>query len=150
MSFNKNQFRDLIDRTLALHPDLVSESAVRLLLGTAAHESHFGTFLRQRGGGPALGVFQMEPATFNWLRDKFVIHSKDSCPELAGREAEELEWDLQLSILMARLRYRAVSAPLPEARSVQALAAYWKQHYNTPLGAGTVEEFQENYKKYVE
>jgi len=25
----------------------------------------------------------------------------------------------------------------------------WKKYYNTPLGAGTVEEFIENYKKYV-
>jgi hypothetical protein len=62
MAFDKKQFRDLIQRTLqdlGMH----SESAVNLLLGTAAQESQFGTYFRQIGGGPALGVFQMEPDT---------------------------------------------------------------------------------------
>jgi hypothetical protein len=29
------------------------------------------------------------------------------------------------------------------------MADYWKQHYNTPLGRGTVEEFISNYQRHV-
>jgi len=65
MSFNVAQFKTLIERVLSeLDPDLASPVAVKLLLGTAAQESRFGTFLHQLGGGPAKGAFQMEPATF--------------------------------------------------------------------------------------
>lgn len=152
MSFNKNQFRNLIDRTLGDYPELISESAVRLLLGTAAQESHFGTYLRQVGGGPAIGVFQMEPKTFIWLREHYTDPKLPGTkyPEIKEREVTDLEWDLHLAILMARLRYRIVPAALPYAYDVKALATYWKEHYNTSLGAGKVEQFIDNYRKFVD
>lgn len=146
MSFNKKQFRNLIDRVLGDYPELSSESAIQLLLGTAAQESHFGTYLRQLGGGPAMGIFQMEPKTFLWLRDKY----KTKYPEIESREVTDLEWDLWLAILMARLRYRIVPVPLPDAHHIGALATYWKEHYNTVHGAGTVEQFIANYRKFVD
>ena len=30
---------------------------------------------------------------------------------------------------------------LPEAGDLEGQAAFWKQHYNTPLGAGTVGKY---------
>lgn len=145
MSFAKWQFRHLIDRVLSRYPELVSEAAVRLLLGTAAQESAFGTYLRQKGSGPALGVFQMEPATFFWLRDKY----KDRYPVIADRVPPDMEWDLRLAIIMARLRYRIVPAPLPEADDITALANYYKKYYNTVHGKATTEQFISNYRKYL-
>lgn len=146
MSFDSNQFRELIRRVLSEYgPGLCSEAAINLLLGTAAQESHFGTYLWQLGGGPAVGVFQMEPATFDWLRD----HFKGKYPDIGGRQAEDLEWDLRLAILLARLRYRVVPAPLPDADVVSALAGYYKQYYNTIHGKATIEEFERNYGKFV-
>lgn len=146
MSLDKTQFRDLIRRTLQnVDSALCSDAAINLLLGTAAQESKFGEYIRQIRG-PALGVFQMEPATFDWLRDKYSLKYP---AVLKARMAEELEWDLFLSILTARLRYRVIPEALPSSSDVLALALYWKQHYNTPAGAGTVEEFIANYGKYV-
>jgi hypothetical protein len=145
MSYHAKQFRGLIERTLAsLDPTLASESAVLLLLGTAAQESKFGMYLLQVNG-PAIGAFQMEPDTFRWLTDKY----RDEYPFIAGRYPREMEWDLRLAIVMARLRYRVVPAALPSTDPIN-LAAYWKQHYNTAAGAGTPEEFLFNWKKYVE
>ena len=146
MSFDRNQFRDLIARVLTdFDPALASDAAVNLVLGTAAQESAFGTYLRQIKG-PAVGVFQMEPATFVWLRG----HYEKKYPYIAGRPAEDVEWDLRLAIFLARLRYRVVPAPLPEADDLPALAGYYKQYYNTVHGKATVEEFERNYRKYVE
>lgn len=145
MSFYIRQFRDVVERILeAFDPKLNSLSAVNLLLGTAAQESHLGTYLKQQGG-PALGAFQMEPFTFDDIRDRF----KHQYPELAPREAWELECDLRLAIIMCRLKYRAVLEPLPDADNVRALAVYWKAHYNTFRGRGIPEEFVFNYKRYV-
>lgn len=146
MSLDRKQFKDLIERILEdTDPALNSPAAVNLLLGTAAQESRFGTYLRQLRGGPARGVFQMEPRTFRWLQRRY----KKKYPLIADRLFAELEWDLRLSIVMARLRYRVVRAKLPRYNSVRGMAAYYKKYYNTILGAGTVEEFVANYKKYV-
>jgi hypothetical protein len=42
---------------------------------------------------------------------------------------------------MARLRYRRAPGRLPAAGDVAGMAAYWKRHYNTPLGRGVPAEF---------
>ena len=79
---------------------LNTSPAIDLLMGTCAQESHMGTYLRQLGGGPALGIFQMEPFTFLDLRARFGARF-----DVADREPKELEWDLRLSIIMARIKY---------------------------------------------
>jgi len=154
MSLDKVQFRELIEKTL-IEIDKHSEASVNLLLGTAAQESGFGTYIRQIGGGPALGVFQMEPNTeadiwMNYLlyRRELLSHIK----RLAGLEAANawhLEGNLIYQIIMARAHYLRVHEVLPPADDIEGLARYWKQYYNTPLGKGTVEEFERNYLRYV-
>lgn len=147
MALNLMQFTDLIWRVLR-HHDLDSSAAVNLLLGTAAQESAFGTYLRQING-PALGVFQMEDQTFEWLQEKYTELKTPTVGQLRWAEFEMLEYDLWLAILFARLRYRVVPSPLPAAEDIRGLAEYWKQHYNTPAGRGTVEQFVKNYTKYI-
>ena len=144
MAYNKKQFRDVITTTLQKY-DLNSRSAVNLLLGTAAQESELGTHFRQIGGGPALSAFQIEPATFYWLRDSKYEH----LVSMEDRQFEELVTDLDLAIYFARRRYRMVAAPLPPADDVTRLGRYWKQHFNTPAGAGTVEQFVASYELHL-
>lgn len=142
MSYNRPQFQDLIERTL--NPiGLGGYNATHLLMGTAAVESAFGTFLRQRSG-PALGAFQIEPATFEWLRSRYEMRIPGM---LQLRREEELETDLRLSIVIARLRY--LVDPQPLGSNMYEWAATWKRVYNTTLGAGTVPVFLESYKRYV-
>lgn len=157
MSFDKDQFEGLIRDALEPLDDLirVSDSAVNLLLGTAAQESHFGTYLRQLGNGPALGVFQMEPATLNDIWDNFIVYRS---PEFQRalmdlgylKDAARLVYDLRYAAIMCRIHYYRVPEALPAWNTVNGLAHYWKDHYNTHLGAGTVSEFEENYELYVE
>lgn len=145
MSYNATQFRDLIERILlSLDEQLTSPAAVDLLLGTAAVESDFGHYLRQTKG-PALGAFQMEPATFNWLRLKYGFRYI----ELKEREVWELETDLRLAIIMARLKYRSIISPIPSAGDIPAMAAYWNQYYNGNPDKGTDQDFIAKYAKYV-
>jgi len=141
MAYNKKQFRSLIERILKEN-DLYSPAAVNLLLGTAAIESQFGTYLKQITG-PALSAFQIEPATFRYLKEKYA----DKVPAWATEKY--LEWDLRLAIIVARLKYLSIKYPLPTADDIKALAHYWKQYYNTPAGKGTEAEFVKAYKQYV-
>lgn len=144
MMFSSKQFRALVTKVLSERPELFSEAAVNLLLGTAAQESKFGTYLRQLNGGPAIGVFQMEPKTFYWLQEEY-----GEKYGFDNRKPDDLEWDLRLAILTSRLRYRIVPDPLPASDDLPGMAAYWNDHYNCNPRYGTDEEFVNNYTKYV-
>ena len=147
MSFDREQFQDLIERVLDWI-GLQSEAAVNLLMGTAAQESAFGTYLRQVGGGPALGVFQMEPRTevdiwLNYLqyRDKMAASVRGIAGYFEmGGISSRLEWNLAYQIAMARIQYRRIKAPLPDPDDIEGLARYWKEQYNTPKGSGAVKD----------
>lgn len=146
MALDKIQFQSLIERVLNKDLPTLNPSKIitNLLLGTAAQESKFGTYLRQLGGGPALGIFQMEKTTF----DDLVYRFGNKFPLIKTFTFEQLEWDLRAAIIMARIKY--YSCPnFPTNNEIQSLAAYWKQWYNTPLGAGKPSEFVVNYRKYV-
>ena len=146
---NTKQLRDLILRTLKAY-NLYSEAAVNLLLGTCLQESRGGTYLRQMSNDfdinkHAIGIMQMEMNTFNWMVEKYGDQY-----QLHSTQFEELEYNLETSILFSRLRYLADSEPLPDAHDVVGLAETWKRVYNTVFGAGTVEEFVDIYTKYAE
>ena len=61
---NIAQFRDLIVKSTLNDLLLYSEDAEELLVFTCAVESLGGTYLQQVKG-PALGIYQMEPVTYN-------------------------------------------------------------------------------------
>lgn len=148
MGINARNFRELVVRPTLVLMSMWSPEAERLLMLTAAQESHLGTYLRQGwhtlddGQGAAFGPFGMEAATLEWLRTKY--------PQWLGeREAYEMQWDLRLAVKACRLRYCVVAEAIPAADDIPGLASYWKRWYNTGAGAGTVEEAVANYNKYV-
>jgi hypothetical protein len=142
--------RDVVEPALDLLR-MNSASARALLMGTAAVESDL-THVRQIGGGPARGFFQMEPATaldiLRWVDGRHPYLRKilgvDPDPLGVGPDidiAELLETADIFAAAMARLHYRRIPAALPDADDVQGLAEYWKRYYNTRLGKGTVAKF---------
>jgi len=136
-----------------VRPGAYSEDAVELLIGTAAIESNMGFYLKQVGGGPACGVFQVEPATaidnfIHYLRyqddqaefvrsymserlvsqvfdgDKVRIDIQDT-PELR----EELTTNLIFGMFMARIKYLRAPEPLPSRHNYLAMGDYWEINY---------------------
>jgi hypothetical protein len=156
MSFDLSQFTDLIKRVITAQ-NLYSDTALNLLLGTAAQESAFGTYLRQFGGGPALGCMQMELATETDIWDNYLFYGRadkrKAIYKISGvRSANNsgaLEWNIAYAICMCRLHYRRVKEPFPEPDDIEGLAKYWKSSYNTSQGKGIEEEFIKAYAKYV-
>lgn len=153
--FDKDQFSQLIHDTLiSIDSSVYSPAAVNLLLGTAAQESKFGTYIQQIKG-PALGVFQMEPTTEQDIWENFLKYKpylRDMVVNTTGvkhPDADHLRGNLLYQITMARLHYFRVPELLPSGSDIIGMARYWKKYYNTPLGKGTEEEFQENYTRYV-
>jgi len=71
---DKTQLRELIQVVLKEY-DLYSRDAEELLMLTAAVESNLGYYIKQVGGGPALGIFQCEPDTLDWVKKQTEIMS---------------------------------------------------------------------------
>lgn len=161
MGINKKQLKEFIQDTLDEFKEVTglnvnTEHAVNLLLGTAAQESGFGKYIVQLESKIAKGIFQIEPSTFKYLIETYArkMNGGEDNPVYAfirkyslTLEADELMWNLKLSVIMCRLRYWVIREKLPT--TLDGYARYWKKYYNTPLGAGTEKEFIENYKKYV-
>ena len=150
---NKSQVKELIELVLE-GLGLMSDDAVALLLGTAAQESRMGTYIKQVGGGPALGIFQMEPATEKDIWVNYLAYKSDlaeKVQEVTGVHgpSAHLYCNLSYQIAMARIHYLRVPQVLPNRDDVKGLASYWKNYYNTYLGAGKISEFEENYKEMV-
>lgn len=121
---------------------LFSDAAQNLILLTAAHESGRFRYDRQQGG-PALGLCQMEPATFHDLLDNGG-GTRFCTPFLpAGRDLRDLDdlLDRRFAIAACRAQYRRFSEPLPAADNGPGLADYAKRYWNTHLGAATPEKY---------
>lgn len=119
-----------------------------LLLGTLLVESG-GVYIKQLGGGPALGPFEMELATHNDCYNNFlrypanaallaVVKSTLGSGVFSGAAA--MEGNFYYAAAMARVKYIRVDAPLPSETDAAALAAYHKDWYNTADGATDVSE----------
>jgi len=151
---DSGQLRDLI-RDILYATDLIKyedEREVELLMLTAAVESDLGQCIVQKGGGPARGIFQMEPNTEddiwkNYL--KYREHLALSVTEYMCNFKEEMKWNLAYQILMCRTNYLRIKDPIPAANNIVELARYWKFNYNSINGKGTIEKAIEKYKKYV-
>ncbi len=147
------QLRDLVVRPVLKHMDMWSPVAENLVVGTAFQESAGGYYLKQVGGGPALGIYQIEPATHQDLWTNYLDYSSRKARaklviKLATSEPleQQLVSNLSYATAIARLVYYRRPEPLPvDSTDVKALAEYWKRYYNTVHGKGTVEEFVRNF-----
>lgn len=140
-------------------PGQAGISAEALLLGTAVQESVInGTmYLRQGGGGPALGIYQIEPDTAEDVWENFIEFRPELRLAVVSRwalnwrpsDAWRLTGDLSFATAIARQCYRRQRPPLPDLWDPWAVSGYWKQWFNTTLGSGTRSEFAMKYREHV-
>ena len=62
---------------------------------------------------------------------------------------ENLATNLMYGAAVCRLCYYRQPEALPEAGDIEGQAAFWKQHYNTPFGAGTVSKYAYKVQKVL-
>ena len=141
-----NQMLALVIRPALEKIGLWSRSAEELVLGTAIVESGL-TYLKQHGDGPALGHWQVEPATHDDLYTNFLNYRPELGSKLMQLRAagltldENLATNLMYGAAVCRLCYYRKPDALPEAGDIEGQASFWKQHYNTIFGAGTVSKY---------
>lgn len=153
------QLRDTIIRPVLLHISGLApthdqsgsdiEPAVELLMGTAMQESQLGNFIAQVHG-PALGVWQMEPATekdiwTNYLAFRGPLSNAVSRLTISGFDrTAQLAGNLYYACAMARVRYMRATDPLPKAGDLNGQAAYYLKNYNAG-GKATLDQYVENW-----
>ena len=138
----EKELRD-IAKKVCKHLGMYSKDAVDLIIATGKAESGFRA-LKQKGG-PAIGFFQIEPDTINDVMDNYAHyrpHIMQDLLDLGLKQGEEefcVLTNIALQIAFCRLCYRRVPKPIPN--NLEDMAKYWKKHYNTEKGKGTVEHF---------
>jgi len=143
-----------------------------LLLATAAIESDCGYYIKQVNG-PALGIWQMEPATHDDIWENCdALHDDiwENCDALSfnGGDIAMLLHSLapigkcgdvaliaspMYCCVIARLKYSMDSAYLPKITGDRKIDEvefykYYKRVYNTNLGASTFEKWQVKCEKH--
>lgn len=142
---NGVEFDDIIYYTLTRCGLKNADHVVQQLHNTAKVESAVRN-VRQYGGGPALGVFQVEPRTRHDVMKHYLRYRKGLKRQIEKAIGpldltdEQYLLSLPAQIVFAYMcfeRHRAWREDILE----QAIA--WKTYYNTMYGKGTI-------KKYVE
>ena len=143
----KKQIREVIEWSLK-EMGLYSEDAVDLVYKTGNAETGY-RHLKQMGGGPAIGFWQVEPATLIDIMDNYVNYRPELLKGLIslGYNQSHIETrvmgNIALQAVFCRLKYKRDKYPLPKSDDLKAQAEYWKRVYNTRLGKGTIEHFME-------
>lgn len=152
---NKEQLVNLvIIPTLKEIPKGIGAKAVQAITMIIAHESKGGNYLKQIGGGPALGIIQMEPTTHNSIWDNgdsiwdnallLGIVSAEDHDQFLMPPAERLIYDLRYNVFMARQYLFMDENPLPS--TPYQMSAYLKDYWNSAGGAADSNSYLRDYE----
>ena len=141
------EIKEIIEWTLK-EMNMYSEDAADLIFRTGMAETGYKA-IRQYGGGPALGFFQVEPETIKDTIENYASYRPEVQKSLLmlGYSNKDMEVrvmsNIALQVAFCRLKYKRDRAPLPKAGDLSAQSRYWKRVYNTMEGKGTLEHFME-------
>ena len=153
------QFRDEIVAPVLWRLGMWSADAESLMMATAVHESEGLRYVRQRGGGPAMGFFQVEPMTARdvigrYFRDKVNLRRRFENAvmwreEWHDRIAERLLNDMAFNCAVARMVYWQTPEVLPPGNDVLGMAKYWKAHYQKGEGVRGIADFIADHERFI-
>ena len=152
---NKEQLVNLvIIPTLKEIPKGLSAESVLAITMIIAHESMRGNFLKQMGDGPAMGLINMEPITYDstWLhgdsmwQNALALNIISQADYNAGwyPPIERLIYDLRYNVFMARQRLFMDDEALP--KTPYQMSAYLKDYWNSEGGAADENSYQRDYE----
>lgn len=115
--------------------------AADLLMATAAVETNLGSYLVQQGG-PALGVFQIQPGTLSSLWANLTPAQLTAVRSISTSQSpiSQMTYNLVLSAAICRLVYWHNPMPLPPHTAAGLWDAY-KKIWNTEAGKTTEPKF---------
>lgn len=146
---NKSQLIKFVIEPVLLDMECYGMDAVNMLIMIAAHESRHGYYLHQ-DPGPAVGIFQIEPAT----HDDMIAWLERDRPELLQKlfnwtskvDPEMMAGNMYYATFMARCFFLRFPEALPA--TPEAMAAYAKKKWNTVEGKATPADYLKAFKEW--
>ena len=128
--------------------DSYSDDALALVVRTGMAESGYRALKGYGEGNPAIGFWQIEPATMNDMITNYIQYRSHYKKNLISL-GMNFEKDTTMSVMsnlavqaaLCRLHYRRDRDPIPSWGDLEAQGKYWKKVYNTVEGRGTVKHF---------
>ena len=142
-----NEIKEIAEYAL-YRIDSYSDDALALVVRTGMAESGYRALKGYGDGNPAIGFWQIEPATMNDMIENYINYRSKYKKTLISL-GMNFEKDTIMSIMsnmavqaaLCRLHYRRDKDPLPSWDDMEGQAKYWKRVYNTVEGRGTVKHF---------
>ena len=130
--------------------DCYSDDALALVVRTGMAESGYRALKGYGEGNPAIGFWQIEPATMDDMMENYIQYRSHYKKNLISM-GMNFKKDTIMSVLsnlavqaaLCRIHYRRDRKPIPSWDDLEAQAKYWKRVYNTVKGRGTVKHFVE-------
>jgi hypothetical protein len=152
---NIRQFREELLRPSLDEIQHYSEAAEELLVMTCAAETLGGTFIQQVGG-PALGIYQMEPLTYEDIWSKYLSNNTSIVYMMLNKlnmplkpSPVVMKFNLKYATYMARIYYLRFKEPLPAHDDVMGLATYYYKYWATPLSKASKEDAIKKYHLFA-
>ena len=130
--------------------DSYSDDALALVVRTGMAESGYRALKGYGEGNPAIGFWQIEPATMNDMITNYIkyrSHYKKNLISLGMNFGKDkiisVMSNMAIQAALCRLQYRRDKDPIPSWDDLEAQGKYWKKVYNTFEGRGTVDHFVE-------
>ncbi len=148
-----NEIKEIVEYAL-YRIDAYSDDALALVVRTGMAESGYRALKGYGEGNPAIGFFQIEPATMNDMINNYIkyrSHYKKNLISLGMNFKKDTIMSVISNIgvqaALCRIHYRRDRHSIPSWDDLEGQAKYWKRVYNTSLGRGTTEHFIEANKK---
>jgi hypothetical protein len=131
-----------------------SHDAEEILMMIAAHESHMGKYLRQNGGGPARGIYGIEPETEEDTWKSYINYRPNLKKQIvdvsgvSGQDVFHLQYNPIYQTIIARLKLWRSPEKLPPAHEINQMAEYATKYYNCG-GKATPDKYTMDYLRYV-
>lgn len=125
--------------------------AIQAMIGLCCVETNLGRYPDAHPDKWGVGLTQFDQIGFDDVKARTRNKDKIKLKNEFGYDLKELELadladDPVLAICMARLKYKLIPSEIPADKLGQA--KYWKRHYNTEAGKGTVEKYLEKWELY--
>ena len=129
--------------------DCYSDDALALVVRTGMAESGYRALKGYGKNNPAIGFWQIEPATMYDMMRNYIIYRAPYRKALEELGMKFKGDDIEISVMsnmgvqaaLCRLHYRRDSKPIPSWDDLESQGKYWKRVYNTIKGRGTVKHF---------
>jgi len=114
-----------------------------LLIETCGAETGKGT-ISDNTLGAGMGISQIDEIPFYDIKDRVKQSDKGRLSAYFGIDIDLIEWNHirynpLLALIFTRLKYKKIPEEIPA--TLELRASYWKKHYNTTAGKGTIEHY---------